>query len=185
MNPIRISRSTKRVSGREPGSPVRRISAAHRVFGTGMSQVISTRHLWWMLATAGGCYSYAVVPLDRVPTGVAVRARISAPQADRLEELLGHGDRQLEGRLVETGAESIILAVPAARDGSGVSSGRIHQRVTVPRAEIFEMEVRRLDRRRTAAVTLGLAALAAYLTMQQFGDSNENPGGSGKGGIDR
>ena len=132
-----------------------------------------------------GCYSYSVVPVGGAPAGVNVRARISAAEAERLESILGRGDRQLEGRVIETGAESLTLAVPAATAATGVSSGPIHQRITLPRSEIFEMEVRRLNGRRTGAIAVGLSLLAAYVAVQQFGHNNERPGGSEKGGIER
>lgn len=129
-----------------------------------------------------GCYSHSVIPVENAPVGADVRARISAAEAERLQEVLGREYRVLRGEVVGEEPGGLLLQVPAT---VGASSRRLNQRVVIPEPEILELEVRALDRWRTAGLVAALAAVGGYLVAAQFGDDDASdtsspPRGSGE-----
>jgi hypothetical protein len=107
-----------------------------------------------------GCYAYAPIEPSAARPGVDVRARISAASAERLAPLLGAADnRVLAGRLIEMRADMLIVEVPVvAQAGIGSTIQTLHQRVSIARGELLELETRTLDRMRTA-VLVGAATV--------------------------
>jgi hypothetical protein len=139
------------------------------------------RALIAVLPLLSACYTYRVVPLDEVPVGSSVRARISAGEAEKLEALIGRDDRVLEGDVIEKPNGSLLLAVSGV---VGMESGtvqRAHQRVEVPRSGLLEVELRKLDRWKTAGITAVAAGALTYVAIAQFNAQKEPKGGPGKG----
>jgi hypothetical protein len=143
---------------------------------------------WYLLLTLPlcACYSYVPAELSALPQGAAVRARITSEQAERVEPLVGRELRVLEGVVVGTGADTVLLEVPAAaRVGSAGSVQVLHQRVAIARAGITEVELKRLNRGRTTLLIVGGSAVVGYLLIDalDIGPGREGPRG-GNGGTD-
>jgi hypothetical protein len=132
----------------------------------------------------GACYSYRTVELAELPAGTAVRARISAAEAERVESLLGRSDaRTLEGVLVQSDTAAITLQVPtAARAAPGGGIEMLHQRLLLPRANVVEVELKQLSRPRTYGLIGAGAAIAIYLTIEALNGSPGSDGPPGGGG---
>jgi hypothetical protein len=145
--------------------------------------VMRMRRFVPLLACMAGCYTYA--PLDPVSTqpGTSVRARVSPTIAQQLEPLLGMETRLLNGTLIASGPDTLIIEVPTStRTHASGAMITLRQRVSVARSGLLELESRRLNRGRTAVVvagsTVGLGAvvLGAYV----LGPGKEKlPGGDG------
>jgi hypothetical protein len=132
------------------------------------------------------CYSYVPAELSSLPQGAAVRARITSEQAERVAPLVGRELRVLQGVVVDAGADSVLLEVPAAaRIGTAGSVQVLHQRVAIARGGITEMELRRLNRGRTTLLVVGSSAIIGYFLMDalDIGPGREGPRG-GDGGTD-
>lgn len=130
----------------------------------------------WALSA---CYSYAAAPASGARIGERVRVRVSGAEADRLESTLGQIDRTIEGDLLEQADSSIALGVALLyqMDGSAPAS-RALQRIVIPRAELQEIALRRLDKVRTSLlVGAGVAAVVAIAASQ--GSSLLGGGGGG------
>ncbi len=139
----------------------------------------------FLCPTLGGCYTYTVMPVEQIPVGADVKARISGEEADRLTQELGsEQDRVIAGELTDKQASDILLSVPKSVQHSAGPSSTVYQRITVPRSSLFEVEVRRLDKWKTGGLMALAAALVSVIAIKQFGN-NGNPGGSGKGGTDQ
>jgi hypothetical protein len=132
-----------------------------------------------------GCYSYARTELSSVPNGSQVRARISTDQAARIEPLLGRTDlRVLDAVLLQSTGDTVLLEVPAAsRTITGGGIQVLHQRVTVSRAGILDLELKKLNRGRTALITVGGGTLliVAAIDALNIGPGRESPPGGGDG----
>lgn len=140
--------------------------------------------LLFVFPLLAGCYAYAPIDPAAVRPGTSVRARVSAAGADRIAPLLGASDaRQLSGRLVDTRADTMIVEVPSVRQTSLPGMELLHQRVSIPRSDLLELETRRLDRLRTAAVAGSAAILLAVIAINALendpGTGNTPPGGGG------
>jgi hypothetical protein len=144
-----------------------------------------SRTVFFALPFVTACYTYAPIEVTNVQPGTNIRARVSASTAERLEPLLGVQDaRSLRGLLVANGGDTLIVQVPTTvRTAVGSSMQTLHQRVSVPRAGILELEESRLDRTRTTALAAaGAAAVAiviAKFAVRESGGSR--PGGGGGG----
>ena len=144
---------------------------------------------WFLVVTLpwyAACYSYVPVELSALPQGAAVRARITSEQAERVGPLVGREQRVLEGLVVTAAADSVLLEVPtASRIGSGGSVQVMHQRVAIARGGITEVELKRLNRGRTALLAVGGSIVIGYFLMDalDIGPGREGPRG-GNGGTD-
>jgi hypothetical protein len=126
----------------------------------------------------GGCYSYRVVPVERAPVGETVRARVSSTEAERLRDVLGRDDRVVEGELLAQPDSAILVAVRTSLVGASVQT---HQRVTLPRQGLLELEVRRLDRWKTLVVAGVVVGAATAVAVSQFNSATPSENG-GKAG---
>lgn len=123
---------------------------------------------------SSGCYSFRLRPMDQVPEGAEIRARVSGDQAGRLSDLLGSElGRDFTGRFIEwSPSDQAIIEV--RQPGAGT---RIFQRVDVPRSEVLEMEVRAFDATKTALVGVPIVGLLSWLIAEQFNeDANRRRG---------
>lgn len=132
-----------------------------------------------------GCYAHVPTELGTVSPGTMIRARISASEADRLGPVLRRHDRVLGGRVVEQGPDGVLLEVASVVATDGLSPTRLNQRITLHPAQVQEVEMRRLDRLRTAGLVAGGVAAAVMLVSAAFGpESAPSASGGGKGGVD-
>ncbi len=142
------------------------------------------RLLLAVLPLCAGCYTYATIePAAAVP-GTSVRARISGAAAEKLVPILGSADARLvSGELIENGPASMIVEVPTVvTTGVGTSVETLHQRVSIARTDLIELEMRQVDRLRTGALLSGAALIigsAAYKTLKDNGSGERTPGGTG------
>ena len=123
-----------------------------------------TRSLLLLLPFCTACYTYAPVELANVTPGTMVRARIAADQMARVEPLVGRSTRVLDGVLVDAGADSLLIEVPAAtRTTTGGGIQVLNQRLSIPRTGVTEVELKRLSRGRTIGlIAVGTAALGLH-----------------------
>lgn len=144
------------------------------------------RALLFMFPVLVSCYTYAPMEPAALRAGTSVRARISSTAADRLAPLLGTTDaRLITGTLIENGADTIIVEVPAVtRAEVGSSMQTLHQRVAISRDELLEIETRKLDRLRTGVVAGSAAVIVGAVVIKAIrGDpGTERPPGNGTGG---
>lgn len=126
-----------------------------------------------------GCFSHTAVPITNVSTGADVRAHISAAEAGRLRPVLGREKRILEGQVVGEAADGIQLRVSTRVGPPGASTDRLSQIVSVRRPEILEIEVRELDRWKTAGVVALSVGVGAWWVASRF----SSVGGSQIGGV--
>ncbi len=123
------------------------------------------------------CYTYAPIEPVSARPGTNVRARVSGAAAAQLAPLLGTSDaRLLAGRLLHNRADTLVVEVPTVMQTYiGGSPERLHQRVSIPRADLLELETRRLDRFRTAALAGTVAIIVGAIAVKAL----ENDPGTG------
>jgi hypothetical protein len=112
------------------------------------------------LLACGGCYTYAPIDSAAARPGMSVRARVSTAAAERLAPVLGTDSRLLTGTVMDASSESMLIEIPIvvpAAVGSSVQA--LHQRVTLARSDLVDLEARTLNRSRTGLL-VGVAAVA-------------------------
>ncbi len=112
----------------------------------------------------GGCYTYTPVALAAVRPGATIRARITHEGA---RQVIAEDPRALhdpdhpfvQGSVLEVRPEVLVLLVAVGVVDVASGPQTLNRRVTVGTSELHRLEIRRIDRPRSAiAVTLGLVA---------------------------
>jgi hypothetical protein len=137
-----------------------------------------------VLVLVSGCYAYAPIEPANVRPGTGVRARVSGAAADRIAPLLGTSNpRLLNGRLVDVQGDTMIVEVPTVLQASvGSSVETLHQRIAISRSELLELETRRLDRFRTAALAGAVAVVVGTVVITALDGEPGSRGPPGGGG---
>jgi len=128
-----------------------------------------------LLLPTAACYRYVTTDAHQLQAGDEVRARLSQAQARELDPVLLRDARTLGGTVLEPG-DPILLQVPVGARAAGAPGPSLNQRILVPRSEMLEVELRSLDRTRTALVVggamgLGLGVVIHGLTREAGGDT--------------
>lgn len=132
---------------------------------------------------SGGCYSYQTVRVEEVAPGASIRARLTAAEVERIQADLGRESRVVEGQVVHDEGSSFVLAVATRVAADGLGARRFETRLRLTKPEITEIEVRRLNRGRTAALVALGGAVAAFVVSAAFDYGGIGaPGDGGKGG---
>lgn len=134
------------------------------------------------LVLLGACYTYAPLETASLEPGMDVRARVSSNMARELSALLGNPDpRLLSGRVIAAG-DTLVLEVPSVLQAEvGSSIQTLHQRVSIPRPMLLEIESRTLDRYKTGIVAgaAGLVVGAYILHSTVLSPGKEGQPGTG------
>lgn len=118
-----------------------------------------------VLMAAPGCYSYRATELPQLTPGEQVRVELGA-EGQRTTvpgTAFMLGRPRLEGRFSRLTEDSVIVAVWIGEAYAGTPFEASFQDVMLPRAEVFRVEHRQLDRVRTGLVAAGAVAVIAYL----------------------
>jgi hypothetical protein len=139
------------------------------------------RALLVLVPFLAACYTHAPIEPSALRPQTSIRARINAATAEQLEPLLGLSNaRLLSGVVITTSPDTLIVEVPTGvRTEIGSSVQTLNQRVAIPRASIFELETRRIDRLRTGLL-VGSASLIAGALI--YGAVQGEPGNGGPPG---
>jgi hypothetical protein len=134
-------------------------------------------------AWLAGCYQYVPLVPGAAPAGARVRAELTPAGTQRLVGELGSGggDR-IEGRIVEgTPGGGLLLDVfRATREAPvGISSRSVASRVSLTSGDIARLELKELDRGRTALFVGGSALFAGLLVTLAFSTYGRGSEGGG------
>lgn len=118
---------------------------------------------------------------SRLQPGASVRMRIDARTAQQIEPLLGRTDaRLLAGTVVTTGQDTLIVEVPTTAQLAGSGTFQtLHQRVSIPRGSLLEVETRTLNRTRTWIVSGAAAAIIGAIILNATVERGGSQGGNG------
>lgn len=135
------------------------------------------------LVTCGGCYSYQPIDVADIQPQMDVRARLSGQQAEALADALATDDRVVEGRVIENGADQVLLEVTAATAERRGRLETLNQRVRIPTTEIQAVDQKSMDQTKTTlVVAAGVGVVAAAVVLAITGSSSSTTPGTGPGG---
>lgn len=128
-------------------------------------------------ALFAGCYTYTPIELAAVTPGMEVRARVSAATAAQLGPSLGMTDaRLLSGSVVDTAGSGLTLKVASAPMGTMGAQEGLFQQILIARADVLEVESKKLDNTRTrvavASGVVGAIAVAAAILRGHSSGAN-------------
>lgn len=138
--------------------------------------------LWLALLISTGCYHYIPAESADVPAGATVRVRVTDTQTRRFENIVPVDRRTIQGKLVEQNTDQLLLEVPILSDLRGNRVETVAQRIDVPRTDVVDLEIRKLDRGMTALVVgAGGVAGIALVTRTLVGAFNSDTTKPGDG----
>ena len=132
------------------------------------------------IALAVACYRYVPASLDVVPSGSAVRATLSTEAQFALRDSLGQWRQTVQGTLVERDGDRLLLAVRTDAADWRPGAPALYQRIAVTPRDVLQVEVKRLQRGRTAGLFAVLAAAATLSVIELI--RRGNPGTPSGGG---
>ncbi len=121
-----------------------------------------------LIPLTGACFTYVPLEPGDIQPGMSVRARISPAAGEKIAPLLGISDaRLLTGKFIAAANDTLIVEVPTAAAVDAVSTGQIlHQRVSIARGDLRELESRKLDRMRTGLIVGASAAILVAVLLK-------------------
>ena len=132
------------------------------------------------------CYTYTPIESGVARPGASVRARVTPSASGRIGPLIGATDARLViGTLVENNDGALIVEVATivpADAGTGIQA--LHQRVSIARSDLVELETRTLDRARTAAVTGAAVIVVGGGALRSFKGNGSSEGQPTGGSTD-
>lgn len=128
------------------------------------------------------CYTYTPAGLDEVSPQQDVRLRLSQSEAARLEPYRSSASRTLDGRVTETGSDSLTVRVEAVSELRGVRVQTLYQYLHVAHSDVLEVELKKLDKGRTYLLTGAGVVAAAALVISHIGGNGGSSGPNNGGG---
>jgi len=128
------------------------------------------------------CYRYVPASLDVVPSGSAVRATLSTEAQLALRDSLGLQRQTVQGTLVERDGDRLLLAVRTDAAEWRAGAPALYHRIAVTPRDVLQVEVKRLQRGRTAGLLAALAAAATISVIELIRRGNPGTPSSGGGG---
>lgn len=127
------------------------------------------------LFAASACYTFQPAELDDLAPGTAVRLRLSPESADQLQEVRMTEDRRMDGSFVERRGDRWIFSTPVVALDPGQGGRPLNQVVALDPSGIRDVELKKLDRTRTAlSIGAGIAIVGYFVAAQlQGGEGSE------------
>lgn len=113
-------------------------------------------------AGLGACYSYAPPPAGVTPpAGADIRIALTDAGTAQLVSLLGPRVAFVEGTLMQTGSDSVVMRAAQTVGTDGRENAWNGERVAMPASAVASLRTRQIDRGRSAlAAAAGIALLA-------------------------
>ncbi|MGH7638548.1 MAG: hypothetical protein ACREOK_12945 [Gemmatimonadaceae bacterium] len=107
--------------------------------------------------------------------------RVNAQTAEYIEPLLSRTDaRQIAGTVITAGVDTLVVEVPTTTQLAGSRTYEtLHQRISIPRTGLLELERRTLNRTRTWLVTGAAAVIVGAIILNATVEGGGNQGGNG------
>lgn len=123
------------------------------------------------LLPSTACYTYRPIPVNGLQSGMDVRVQLSRDGARRAEARSGEAvgierDALVSGVVGRTGTDSLLLAIPSTVYEGDFRARTLNREVALARTDMSGVEVRRLDRWKSALVVGGVG-VATYILLRQ------------------
>jgi hypothetical protein len=130
-----------------------------------------------MLVSMNACYAYTPVTTTALPEAATVSVTLTLPGTVALQSTLGQGVNELDGTVIRSTSDSLVVAVDkmyTLQKQSFASSGTT---AAIPRAYIDEVKVRSFSRKRTTLTIIGGLVAAIVAAAVVSGSASGDPGG--------
>ena len=160
--------------------------AIHRSIDAGPRSIAARRSIAGALAaltlltSVSGCYAYIPTTSTTLAETTPVTVRLTLPGTVALASTLGQGVNELDGTVLRSTADSLVLAVEKMYTVGRQEFGSSGTTAALPRGYITDVKVRTFSRKRTTLTILGSIGLAAAVggaAVTVGKSSGDGPGG--------
>jgi hypothetical protein len=124
------------------------------------------------------CYAFVPTTNAVLPAATPVTVTLTLGGTVALQSTLGQGVNELEGTIVRSTSDSLVLAVDKMYTVTRQSFASSGTTAAIPRPYINEVKVRTFSRKRTVFTALGALAVAiAAARAAGLGSASGDPGG--------
>jgi hypothetical protein len=131
-----------------------------------------------IVLVASGCYTYRPASWEVLPAGTEIRGLLSTEARVGLEDKFHRRFDRIDGMLVERTADSVLVDV---RWLSTTDGRPLFQRIVLAQRDVLRVDVKRLDKVRSAALVAGLVTVALVSVATGFWSTAGDEGGDGGG----
>lgn len=132
-----------------------------------------------MLQSMNGCYAFIPTTTTALPEQTPVTVRLTLGGTVALQPVLGQGVNELEGTVVRSTADSLVIAVQDMYTLSRQTFASSGTTSAIPRPYIESVKVRTFSRKRTVLTVLGTLALAIAAAATVKAVASGDPGSTG------
>jgi hypothetical protein len=135
-----------------------------------------------LAVTSTACHRYVPRGVAPVPRGTPVHVRLEQPSSFRLPSMTAHRIDRLTAEMVREDRDAVVLSALRLASVEGEDFDGRNATLSVARADIAALEVRRVSTWRTAFVVAG-GLLGTWLGFEAFGGGSaggEGPDGGGQ-----
>lgn len=136
------------------------------------------------LLACAGCYSFQPAPIESLLAGSAVRAHLNQRGVQQVAALTGESTDQVDGTLVRTHADTVVLSIWRADLGDQLAFDPGRVQLLLQRQDLARVAERRISYLKTGALAAGIAG-GLYLLIQTLWDSAGGGAGGGNNGGGR
>lgn len=119
--------------------------------------------IWPATVFLTGCFSFVSIDPRSAAPNEDVRVVLHENAAARIASEYGAGGSRLMGRLTVVGTDSMLIAAWVGGEHAGTQFATARQTITLGRADVAEVQRRRLSGRKTALAAAALTGVAAVL----------------------
>jgi hypothetical protein len=131
-----------------------------------------------MLLSMNGCYAFIPSTSTALPEQTQVTVRLTLGGTVALQPTLGQGVNELDGTVVRSTADSLVLAVQKMYTMARQTFESTGTTTAIPRPYIESVKVRTFSRKRTVFTVLGALALAIAAAAGVSAAASGDPGGT-------
>lgn len=138
-----------------------------------------------LAVVAVGCYSYVPVDTDagrRFDRGTGVRVHLSTPMEIDLRDVVARDISTVQGEVIGWSGDELAVSAFTLFTPGGFEHSAAGQTVTIPADRIAGIEEKRLDKAKTAGLTVGVVALTTVtgILLGEGGIFGEGEPGDGQ-----
>ncbi len=128
-----------------------------------------------------GCYAFIPTTSAVIPAATPVTIRLTLEGTVALQSTIGQGVNELEGAIVRSSADTVVVAVENTYTSSRQKFSSSGTEASIPRPFIQDVKVRTFSRKRTILTIAGGVGLAAVgaAAVAAGGSSSSGDGGGG------
>lgn len=154
----------------------------HRSLNAGPQNIAARRSIgvtvcFSLLLSMNGCYAFIPTTNTALPEQTQVTVRLTLGGTVALQPTLGQGVNELDGTVVHSTPDSLVLAVQTMYTMARQTFESSGTTTAIPRPYIESVKVRTFSRKRTVFTVLGALALAIAAAAGATALVSGDPGG--------